>query len=292
MRIGCADLSDSDISIDVPEKIIYVQFNKGGRSTRPPSIQYKGYSIRGSNYESFPVDERLEQLKRENIEGVWFDKLYKATKKMKESRSKSYYNPEHFRSREGIKFFHEVANRTEYLEDGFAIQSGGRRGWQRKFLEKNRSGYEVKNIMNGLPSVEQDEWANWPTNKNRKSIFSRDEIDWVRSWPGDPKEKVRERVINRMKREKKKDSKFYVYVLVLRRDSAKYSFQKDSEKFYYVGQTTRPVKRIKKHLRKKNVRAVERVEYADNKESALERERELSFEIAIENNTKNILGGR
>jgi len=75
----------------------------------------------------------------------------------------------------------------------------------------------------------------------------------------------------------------YVYVIIVKREG---------EEYFYVGKSNNPSSRIKNHINKKNVVGIERVEGCISESSALERERELSYEIAIEKDTTNILGGK
>lgn len=70
-----------------------------------------------------------------------------------------------------------------------------------------------------------------------------------------------------------------------------YCLELDDESFY-VGETSQLSTRIATHVREKDVQDIERVELANDKNEALERERELSYEMAIEKQTTNIFGGR
>lgn len=76
---------------------------------------------------------------------------------------------------------------------------------------------------------------------------------------------------------------YYVYSLKL---------DKDSDTSWYIGQTENLTQRIYSHINSKNVTNIERVEGVDSREDARERERELSYEIAIEKKTTKIYGGR
>lgn len=76
------------------------------------------------------------------------------------------------------------------------------------------------------------------------------------------------------------DCNHYVYCLELN-DSA-----------WYVGETENIKNRFSSHKREKNVTNIELIEEVPDRETALERERELSYEMAIEKNTTEIYGGR
>lgn len=71
-----------------------------------------------------------------------------------------------------------------------------------------------------------------------------------------------------------------------------YCLRLNGENSFYVGETSQLSTRISTHLREKDVRELERVELTSDKDEALERERELSYEVAIEKGTTNIYGGR
>lgn len=61
---------------------------------------------------------------------------------------------------------------------------------------------------------------------------------------------------------------------------------------WYVGETGNLPTRVATHMNKRNVSNIERVEPVDNREDALERERVMSYEIAIEKNSTDIYGGK
>lgn len=75
----------------------------------------------------------------------------------------------------------------------------------------------------------------------------------------------------------------YVYVLVI---------MKDDEPYYYVGKSNNPTNRLTQHISSKSVVDIERLEGCKSEKAALNRERELSYELAIEKDTTNILGGK
>jgi len=71
-----------------------------------------------------------------------------------------------------------------------------------------------------------------------------------------------------------------------------FSFDRDGSECWYVGETQNLEERIKTHSRQKDVQSIELVECTDNRKEARERERELSYEVAIEKNSTKIYGGR
>lgn len=61
---------------------------------------------------------------------------------------------------------------------------------------------------------------------------------------------------------------------------------------WYVGETENLKDRFATHRRDKNITNIERLEEVSDKSEALERERELSYEMAISKDTTDIYGGR
>jgi predicted GIY-YIG superfamily endonuclease len=70
-----------------------------------------------------------------------------------------------------------------------------------------------------------------------------------------------------------------------------YCFQFDSNK-WYVGETRNLAQRINTHSNEKNIKNIETVEGVESREVAREREREMSYEIAIKRDSTEIYGGR
>jgi len=83
--------------------------------------------------------------------------------------------------------------------------------------------------------------------------------------------------------ENESSSPHYVYCLEI---------EKNGEQCWYVGESANLYDRITTHIRKKNILNIQRVEELPSRQDALEREREMSYEIAIQKNTTNIYGGR
>lgn len=73
---------------------------------------------------------------------------------------------------------------------------------------------------------------------------------------------------------------YYVYCLEI------------DENNWYVGETSNLPKRFSAHKRDKNITNIERIEEVQSRKEARERERELSYEMAIEKETTDIYGGR
>jgi len=71
-----------------------------------------------------------------------------------------------------------------------------------------------------------------------------------------------------------------------------YSLELDNGDRWYVGETANLYDRISTHLRDKTVSNIHRIEQLATKEDAKERERELSYELAIEKGTTEVYGGR
>ena len=71
-----------------------------------------------------------------------------------------------------------------------------------------------------------------------------------------------------------------------------YCFSFDGGDRWYVGETANLVNRISTHIRERGITNIERVETVENREQGLERERELSYEIAIDKGSTEIYGGR
>lgn len=70
-----------------------------------------------------------------------------------------------------------------------------------------------------------------------------------------------------------------------------YCFQFDGDK-WYVGETKNLAQRISTHSTDKSIENLEVVEGVESREEAREREREMSYEIAIKKGTTEIYGGR
>lgn len=70
-----------------------------------------------------------------------------------------------------------------------------------------------------------------------------------------------------------------------------YCFEFDDSN-WYVGETANLKDRFATHRRDKNITNIERLEKVSDKAEALERERELSYEMAISKDTTDIYGGR
>lgn len=83
--------------------------------------------------------------------------------------------------------------------------------------------------------------------------------------------------------EQEADAEHFVYC---------FSYEVDGETRWYVGETSNLKQRISTHSLEKNIDNIEVVEPASSREDALEREREMSYEIAIEKGTTEIYGGR
>jgi len=109
------------------------------------------------------------------------------------------------------------------------------------------------------------------TNKNKKSN--------TKSFQS-PKDKE---LVHRMERlVTKTPGKSYVYVIEVMYNGAKH---------YYVGKSNNPVSRLQTHLREKKVIGIDSIEGCKTEDDALQREREKSYELAIEEDTTKILGG-
>lgn len=76
---------------------------------------------------------------------------------------------------------------------------------------------------------------------------------------------------------------YYVYA---------FKFTRDGDVCWYVGQTENLYQRSCTHLNDKTISNIEHVEGVNSRAEARERERELSYEMAIEKNTTSIYGGR
>jgi GIY-YIG catalytic domain. len=81
--------------------------------------------------------------------------------------------------------------------------------------------------------------------------------------------------------EKSTDSTHYVYCLSV-----------DEGSRWYVGETANLYDRFCTHLRTRDVTNIEFVKPASDKEHSRERERELSYQVAIDKNTTEVYGGR
>lgn len=71
-----------------------------------------------------------------------------------------------------------------------------------------------------------------------------------------------------------------------------YCFSYDGGDRWYVGETANLYDRFATHIRQKGITNIEHVEPVSDKETGLERERELSYEVAIEKGSTEIYGGR
>jgi predicted GIY-YIG superfamily endonuclease len=71
-----------------------------------------------------------------------------------------------------------------------------------------------------------------------------------------------------------------------------YCLEIDGGSSWYVGETANLIDRVTRHLSDKNVTNIEAIEPCDSRECAREREREMSYEVAIEKECTEIYGGR
>lgn len=71
-----------------------------------------------------------------------------------------------------------------------------------------------------------------------------------------------------------------------------FSYEVDGETRWYVGETSNLKKRLSSHSLDKNIDNIEVIEPAGSREEALEREREMSYEVAIDKESTEIYGGR
>lgn len=70
-----------------------------------------------------------------------------------------------------------------------------------------------------------------------------------------------------------------------------YCFEFDDGK-WYVGETEHLAQRISTHSNERDIQNIEVVEGVPSREDAREREREMSYEIAIDKDSTEIYGGR
>lgn len=71
-----------------------------------------------------------------------------------------------------------------------------------------------------------------------------------------------------------------------------YCFSFDDGSRWYVGETENLYDRFLTHIRERGITNIETVEPVPDRGEGLERERELSYEIAIEKGSTEIYGGR
>jgi predicted GIY-YIG superfamily endonuclease len=71
-----------------------------------------------------------------------------------------------------------------------------------------------------------------------------------------------------------------------------FSFEQNETECWYVGETGNLRDRIATHTRQKDIDQIERIEVVESRDEALEREREMSYEVAIDNDSTRIYGGR
>jgi predicted GIY-YIG superfamily endonuclease len=71
-----------------------------------------------------------------------------------------------------------------------------------------------------------------------------------------------------------------------------YCFSFDDGERWYVGETSNLSDRLATHIRERGITNIETVEPVSDREEGLERERELSYEIAIAKKSTEIYGGR
>jgi predicted GIY-YIG superfamily endonuclease len=71
-----------------------------------------------------------------------------------------------------------------------------------------------------------------------------------------------------------------------------YCFSYDGGSRWYVGETENLYDRFSTHIRERGITNIERIEPVSDRDEGLERERELSYEVAIEKESTEIYGGR
>jgi len=81
--------------------------------------------------------------------------------------------------------------------------------------------------------------------------------------------------------ERSQDANHYVYC---------FSFQDGDA--WYVGETENLYDRLTTHIREKGITNLEHVEPVADRDAGLERERELSYEVAIDKKSTEIYGGK
>lgn len=71
-----------------------------------------------------------------------------------------------------------------------------------------------------------------------------------------------------------------------------FKYEKNGEQWWYVGETGHLTNRILTHTNEKDVIGIEILESVEDVDAGRERERELSYQVAIDKETTNIGGGR
>lgn len=289
MRIGWLDIDEMDnYDGELSGTVLFPNYSKGGGwHGRPPELRKGGWILHPGEYEMFKVKNRLEEIGEDACKENGFGKLYDEWV----VRARDYgsdYSPSLIDgTAQGKRFIEYVADCAGLPEADSVIATRtmehGTSWSKRLVLDRGpvRDTWTPIRLIKLLPDVSKmDEWAVW--DKKAPSIFSINEnplppieIQKIDNWSS-LKYKI-DAIEHSM------GTPFYVYGIRLERDG---------ETWWYVGQTSDLQSRISTHKSDKNVLNIEYIEGFDTREGAKEREREMAYEIAIERETTNVLGGR
>lgn len=300
MRIGYVDFRDSDYDGRFDgEEVIFPVYTKGGRGLTCPREQFDGtWSVRADEYIGVRPNPRVRDIGEEEAHrngfGTLYDLVEDACKHSLERKDPGYGGQALDMTATGRNFIRYLVEQDAENFDNSAklISLKGYnfpRLWKPRYVitSIDRGGYKTYEQVPWtelLPDVtELDKWVNWP---NDPSIFSISTEAMSMCKFEEQGETSKEDIIERMEQliDNTDDGRgFYVYVIKLLRDN---------ELWWYVGQTINPIQRLKTHLQNKNVVGVDRLIGVSNRDAAKEKERKLAYEVAIEKNSTNILGGR